>query len=73
MYIKPVNTKKDQNFYFLNPRIVFSALILGNWENQPLPSELKPPLMLAYTILYNPYYKAKLFQVATIYNNVHHV
>ena len=36
--------EKSQHFHFLNPRIVFSALILGNWENPPLPSDLKPPL-----------------------------
>ena len=43
--IKPVNTKKSQNFHFLNPRIVFFlALILGNWENPLLPSDKKPPL-----------------------------
>ena len=41
---KPVNAKKSQNFHFLNPRTVFLALILGNWENPPLPSDLKPPL-----------------------------
>ena len=36
--------KKSQHFHFLNPRKVFSALILGNWENPPLPSDIKPPL-----------------------------
>ena len=34
--------QKKSAFSFLNPKIVFSALILGNWEN--LPSELKSPL-----------------------------
>ena len=43
--IKPVNAKKSQHFYFLNPRKVLSALILGNWENPPLPSDLKTPLV----------------------------
>ena len=37
--------QKCQHFHFLNPRIVFSALILSNWENPPLPSDIKPPLV----------------------------
>ena len=37
---------KKSVFSFLNPRIVLSALILGRWENPPLPSDLKPPLTL---------------------------
>ena len=41
-----LSQKVDVDFYFLNPRIVFSALILGNLENPPLLSDLKPPLTL---------------------------
>ena len=55
--IKPVNAKKSQNFHFLNPRIVFSAFILGKWENQPLPSDLKPPLDNSFVWWFRSYQK----------------
>ena len=54
-YIKPVNAKKSQDFHFLNPRKVFSALILGNWENPPLPSDIKPPLKKPQILVWTAY------------------
>ena len=59
--IKPENAKKSQHFHFLNPRKVFSALILGNWENPPLPSDIKPPLALPKTARFAQTHKSMSF------------
>ena len=39
-------SQSPRSSFYKGPR----ALILGNWENPPLPSDLKPPLVPTYLL-----------------------